>query len=84
LANGGVIDLLTDFALYECKYILTRQSMYQALGQTETYGWEVGRRKRVIAYAVSDEGLAVLLQQARQNGIVMMRVDIAASQMGAA
>jgi hypothetical protein len=76
LANGGKVDLLTDFAVYECKYNLTRRAFYQALGQTETYCWETGKRKRVIAFAVMEQGLGVLAHQARENGVWLRQVDV--------
>lgn len=79
LANGGVVDLVTDMAVYECKFWLTRKMFYQALGQTETYCCELGKRRRVIAYSGIEEGLTVLAHQAKQNGVWLRQVQIAAS-----
>ena len=47
-ASNGRADIITNFHLIECKLVLTRESLLQALGQLRIYALDWPDRKQVI------------------------------------
>ena len=51
---GGSIDILTETSIYECKVILYRQSILEAIGQLLIYSLEYPFHKKVILFNKND------------------------------
>ena len=47
-ASNGRADIITNFHLIECKLVLTRESLLQALGQLRIYALDWPNRQQVI------------------------------------
>lgn len=47
-ASNGRADIITNFYLIECKLVLTRESLLQALGQLRIYALDWPKHQQVI------------------------------------
>jgi hypothetical protein len=74
-ASNGRADIITNFHLIECKLVLTRESLLQALGQLRIYAMDWPKHKQVICgcSAANDEKYRAAYRDCVRLGVEIWR-----------
>jgi hypothetical protein len=74
-ASNGRADIITNFHLIECKLVLTRESLLQALGQLRIYALDWPNLKQVIVgcSAVEDDRYRATYRDCLRLGVEIWR-----------
>lgn len=74
-ASNGRADIITNFYIIECKLVLTRESLLQALGQLRIYALDWPKHKQVICgcSAANDEKYKATYRDCIRLGVEIWR-----------